>query len=145
MILIIIIASPSGHPADLFVACALACLLACLLACVLTWWLTCLLACLLADVIACLLAWEPVGGSGSLQFAPGRPLGSSRQLNAAELGCAVGAIQRSHMVIPNDWLDIRKPVVRRFLEHRGQVGISSFHRKGSWRVVVAVLRRKAVV
>ena len=107
-----IIASPSGHPADLFVACALAYLLACLLVCVLTWWLTCLLACLLADVLVCLLAWGPVGGSASWQFAPGRPLKSFRQLNAAELGCAVGAIRRSHMVIPNDWLELRKPVVR---------------------------------
>ena len=108
-----VIACPSGHPADLFVACALACLLACLLACVLTWWLTCLMvACLPTCLLVCLLAWELVGDSESLQFAPGRPLESSKQSNATKLGCTVGAIRRSHMVIPNDWLELRKPVVR---------------------------------
>ena len=37
---------------------------------------------------------------------------------------------RSHMVVPNDWLELRKPSVMWFLEIRRPVGSSDLHRKG---------------
>ena len=37
---------------------------------------------------------------------------------------------RSHMVVPNDWLELRKPSVKWFLEIRRPAGSSDLHRKG---------------
>ena len=37
---------------------------------------------------------------------------------------------RSHMVVPNDWLELRKPSVKWFWEIRRPAGSSDLHRNG---------------